>query len=171
MGLPHIPGSPISVHFQPQLSAHRGILLSGKPEMGTAVHAASFIRLRKIVLEDELLARPDALRLILAHELLHFLWPRLSNALRAEYSQMLRHEIECRARGELGESSEVRKNAFLAAGRCWREYICESFCDSGAWIYCNIEAQPEIRLAKRWQKIRLHWFRERFARYWNMRYL
>jgi hypothetical protein len=169
MGLPAMQGSPITISFQPELTEYRGKLLSAHPELGTAVHAASFIRERRVVLERELLTNPALLRLILVHEFFHFIWPCLSNELRESYSGLLETELGSGARGEIGESSSVRKDAFAAGGRCWKEYVCESFCDTGAWLYSGIERHRTFRLAIRWQKARRNWFRGAFERYWNMR--
>lgn len=174
MGLPKIPGSPIFVSARPQLTAHRGKLLSGRPESGTAVHAASFIRERRIVVERELLGSPDQFRLILVHELFHFVWPRLSNHVRAEYGELLKQELRSGARGELGESSEVRKTALASGLKCWKEYVCESFCDTAAWRYAGIQDNPKnshFRLAQRWKERRMRWFTRQFEGYWETRYL
>ena len=117
-GLPALTGSPLYIRCLPQLTAHRGKLLSGDAQSGTPVHAASFIRRREIVLETELLKKPD-LPLILVHEIFHFVWARLGNRKRAEYSALLAEERQRNARGELGESAEVRKQ--LAPGS--RDYV------------------------------------------------
>ncbi len=81
--LPHLRGEPIWLSVKPQLTAHRGKLLSKTPGKGVAVHAASFIRLRRIVVAEELLSTSDIFRLIVAHELFHFAWVRLGNPLAA----------------------------------------------------------------------------------------
>lgn len=105
------------------------------------------------------------------HELFHFIWPRLSNSLRHDYQCLLRGELEAGAKGELGESAAVRKTAFLARSNCWKEYACESFCDTAGWLYARVPRFEEFRLARRWKAERLHWFRERFERYWGVRCL
>jgi hypothetical protein len=133
------------------------------------VHAASFIRERRVVLEEELLANPVLLRLILVHEFFHFIWPRLSNSLRESYTQLLETELSLGARAEIGESSSVRKDALAAGGRCWKEYVCESFCDTAAWLYSGVPRHRTFRLAARWQKPRMDWFRGAFERYWGVR--
>src|SRR4051795_5901008 len=92
MGLPVLPSSPIFVDILPQLTASRGKLLSGQP-IGTAVHAASFIRDRSITLESAILSRPNTAKLIFVHEVFHFAWARLSNGRRQEFSDLLANEM------------------------------------------------------------------------------
>jgi hypothetical protein len=157
------------VFTKPQLTTYRGQLLSGRPDRGTAVYAASFIRERKVVLEEELLSDPVLLRLILVHEFFHFIWPCLSNSLRSSYARLLESEIKSGARGEIGESSSVRKDALAGGANCWREYVSESFCDTAARLYSGLSSHPTFRLAKRWQRVRSNWFLEEFEGYWNMR--
>lgn len=142
----------------PQLTAHRGKLLSRKPAVGTAVHAASFIREREIVLETALFRRPAKLRLIAAHEVFHFVWARLGNPTRQSYAALLKSELDRHARGETGESAAVRK---LRHATQWRDYVCESFCDTAALIH--IGRTPDCTLAARWLKRRKIWFNEVFA--------
>ena len=162
MELPELRGSPIRVYTLPKLTAHRGKLLSCHGH-GIPVYAASFIRAREIVFETELLAEPRLLQLIAVHELFHFVWTRLSNSARHEFADLLRFELDSRARGELGESAVVKKS-LLAAGPCsgesclWRDYVCESFCDTAAWLYSGIELNPFFSLANRWKRKRAAWF-------------
>jgi hypothetical protein len=134
------------------LKAHRGKLLSGCDQPGTPVHAASFIRRREIVLETQLLARPRQLKLILIHEIFHFVWPRLGNKGRAEFTALITAELAAGARGELGESAAAAKTHSL------KHYVCESFCDTAAWLYSGVSNSPEFTLAARWQKKRRIWF-------------
>jgi hypothetical protein len=150
----------------PQLTAYRGKLLSRSGSRGIPVHAASFIRRREIVLETELLRTQRKLRLITVHEIFHFVWARLGNRDRAEYDALLRTEIVRRARGELGESSD-RQKAFLLTGppaaASWKFYVCESFCDSAAWLYAGVKQHGEFTLAARWRNLRQLWFELKFA--------
>jgi hypothetical protein len=139
------------------LTAHRGNLLSAVPERGTPVHAASFIRRREIILEYELLGKPN-LPLILVHEIFHFVWARLSNASRASFTALLTEELRSNARGELGESSAVRKEV----DRYGRDYVCESFCDTAAWLYAPRRMRWKPTLAKRWRTGRRVWFEAAF---------
>ncbi len=165
VGLPDLFGSPICLRMQAELRAYRGKLLSGA-ERGTAVHAASFIRRREIVLESALAARPGHLRFILAHEIFHFVWPRLGNGLRAEFRALLAQELDSGARGELGESAEVQKLQLARndSETTWREYVCESFCDSAAALCSGVDGGADRRLAARWRDRRKKWFDEVFGR-------
>jgi hypothetical protein len=161
-------GSDLSVSINPQLTAYRGKLLSGFPDLGTAIHAAAFIRQRRIVLESTLLRRPDMLRLILIHEVFHFVWVRLDNASRRQFAALLKKEIKAGARGELGESAAVRKAALRFQGdlhprsKGWSEYVCESFCDTAAWFYSGSTDAAEFKLARKWTTLRRKWFLSKF---------
>jgi hypothetical protein len=167
--LPQLSGSPIRIRFESELTAHRGKLLSQQPSRGTAVHAASFIRKRELVIDSELVKRPRILRFIIIHELFHFVWMRLGNKSRAEFTQLLADEYMYRARGELGDSAAVKK-ALLAPSdsltntRRWRDYVCESFCDTAAWRYSGVKQKGASGLAPRWRKRRELWFNSKFAR-------
>ncbi len=125
-----------------------------------AVHAAAFPRKRRLVLERSLRADPSELRRIAVHEIFHFVWVRLSNAQRAEWNSLLAAQT---TPGELGWSSEWRKNALLSKGfvqngRAWREYICESFCDTGAWLYAGLRRHEEFTLGSAERGARKGWF-------------
>lgn len=109
---------------------------------------------------------------ILIHEVFHFVWVRLSNRTRREWESLLRAEIASGAAGELGWSAEWRKNAlppsrasprtpYLRTGR-WRRYVCESFCDTAAWLYAGIRSHDEFTLQSRARNRRRGWFRLHF---------
>lgn len=151
-------GNPISFEARPQLTVQRGQLLS-EAERGVPVHAAAFIRQRTIVLETDLFSQHEQLRLILAHELFHFVWVRLSNGQRHEFAALLMDEIRRGARGEVGESAAVRKGLFQKKGspRLRRDYVCESFCDSGAAFFSGVVTNEGFTLAERWAKRRYAW--------------
>ncbi len=149
---PGLLSSPVSISFRPHLKAHRGKLLSGLRQKGTPVHAASFIRRREIVLETQLLKRPNKLKLIFVHELFHFVWSHLGNRRRSEFTALIQAELAARARGELGESAQEAKNGDF------KYYVCESFCDTAAWIYAGVTNCKEFRLARRWHAKRRSWF-------------
>ncbi|HEX4165038.1 MAG TPA: hypothetical protein VHZ55_06135 [Bryobacteraceae bacterium] len=167
--LPVLQGEAIRVDLKPQLTAYRGKLLSGRPGIGSAVHAATFIRSRRIVLEKELLASFDGFRSIIIHELFHFVWVRLGNPARQSFSRLLVEEWLARARGELGESAAVRKSILMRkpnrelGNRPWREYVCESFCDTAAWFYLPELTDPYRNLAIRWRERRKRWFSANLA--------
>jgi hypothetical protein len=150
--LPVLTGQRISISAQQRLTAHRGKLLSCS-QHGTPVHAASFIRKRRIVLESELLRQPRKLRLILVHEIFHFVWARLGNATRQSFGSILERERQSGARGELGESAAAKK----ALGS-WKDYVCESFCDTAAWMYAGVNRHSDFTLAARWRNQRRAWF-------------
>jgi len=171
--LPAFDGERITLGFRRRLRASRGRLDSG--DSGSqAVWAASFIRLRRMVLDRELLDHECALRGILIHELFHFVWVRAGNPARRNFGALLEAESRARARGELGETSETHKETWLAgwasnrrrgqppvsarraASRAWRDYVCESFCDTGAWLLCPTAPWP-VSLSERWRRKRRLW--------------
>src|SRR5580692_6408755 len=128
---PQVRGSPIEITFLPDLKARRGKLESGESGRGKEVHAGSFLRQRRIVLDSALRRRPRELRRVLTHELFHFVWLRLGNPRRREWEALLRSEIERDVQGELGWSAELIKAALTRSDRVkrsrrWREYVCES---------------------------------------------
>ncbi len=125
------------------------------------VHAGAFLRERRIALNC---LRAEFPR-IFVHEVAHFIWLRLGNPARRSYEEVVRAEMAGRARGELGWSAEWRKNALRAediAGRTrgWREYCCESFCDTAAWMYGGMERHAEFTLSARWRGGRQSWYAE-----------
>jgi hypothetical protein len=146
--MPPLAGNPVRVHVVRGLEDRRG-----------AVHAGSFLRERRIALDCTHAEFPR----IFVHEVAHFIWLRLGNASRFHYEDLVRSEIAVRARGELGWSAEWRKNALGTgdvAGRTrrWREYCCESFCDTAAWIYSGVARHEEFTLGVRWRRGRRAWF-------------
>jgi hypothetical protein len=48
-------------------------------------------------------------------------------------------------------------------GRAWRDYVCESFCDTAAWLYSGVRRHPEFTLAPRFRERRAAWFEAAFA--------
>ena len=126
------------------------------------------MRKRRIVLDQELERQPRELARILTHELFHFVWVRLSNRSRHSYEALVRTEWLRRTRGELGWSAESRKRVlsrkapFANLGKRWREYLCESFCDTAAWLFSGLRRHPEFTLAERYRKKRAAWFQETF---------
>jgi len=146
-------GDPIRVDHQPGLSDRHG-----------PVHAGTFVRERRIAFNCPRREFPR----ILVHELFHFAWVRLGNSRRYSYENLLRAEIASGARGELGWSAEWRKAGLSPADprtrtRRWREYCCESFCDSAAWLYSGIHAHDEFTLPRRLQHLRQDWFARTLA--------
>ena len=161
---PLVSGPPIEVRFAPSLRAHRGRLLSGRSERGKDVHAGSFLRKRRIVLDSALKRKPRELTRILAHELFHFAWLRLGNPKRRAYEAVLRREIQTLIPGELGWSAEhlkaaLRRSDRTLATRRWRDYVCESFCDTGAWMLSGGGHHNEFTLPAAARRGRRAWFR------------
>jgi hypothetical protein len=154
----------VRVRFLPALTADRRHLYSNRA-YGQPVFAGSFIRKREIILDRELERQPRELARILVHELFHFAWVRLGNPARRSYEAIVRREWKQRARGELGWSAELRKNALSQSLRphpLWRDYLCESFCDTAAWLYSGVRRHPEYTLAARHRDRRAEWFRAVF---------
>lgn len=104
------------------------------------------------------------LRLIVVHEIFHFVWTRLGNRARKNFADLLLLEFARGARGELGESAGVKKsllelqNEWSCNSRLWREYVCESFCDTAAWLYAGVKRHQSFTLANRWSSRRQNWF-------------
>lgn len=169
--LPPLQGRGIRIRFLPALTVGSGKLYS-KRSCGQPVYAGSHIRKREIILDSELRRRPNELARILTHELFHFAWVRLGNPARQSYARLLGREFRNHARGELGWSAESRKSALShsalpSGGRSesipWREYICESFCDTAAWLYSGVRRHNEFTLGARYKKERAGWFVETFG--------
>jgi hypothetical protein len=166
--LPALQGRAIRVRFLPDLRAGSRKVYSQRPH-GQPVYAASFIRKRKMVLDQELQLRRNELARIVVHELFHFVWARLGNPARSSFLALLKKEWRERARGELGWSAELRKAGLRKPARSgaragqWRDYACESFCDTAAWLYSGVRRHPEFKLAARHRKRRAEWFRTAFS--------
>lgn len=127
------------------------------------VHAGGFLRLREVVVDEALQRNGSELARILTHEIFHFVWLRLGNGRRQEWEQVLRNEWARRAAGELGWSAEWRKRRLSALdgaqrSRRWRDYACESFCDTAAWVYAGDGGHPEFTLKPRFRADRRAWF-------------
>lgn len=151
-------GRPIRISARPDLRCSGGQIVEGR---GTPVHAATFIRRRHIVLDACLLDHTPELRRILIHELFHFVWARLANSIRRSFEQVL--SLQLTVPGELGWSSEYRKQELRGRDvrfrtRKWREYCCEAFCDTAAYLYARSKRHDEFTLAERHRRKRLAWF-------------
>lgn len=135
--------------------------VAGLRDRHGAIHAGAFLREHRIAFECTLAEFPR----IFVHELFHFAWLHAGNPVRRSFEGLLRREHAAGVRGELGWSSEWRKRA-LAAGdirrrtRRWREYCCESFCDTAAWLYSGSARHPEFTLSRHFQDFRQAWFEE-----------
>ena len=125
------------------------------------VHAGAFLREGRIAFNCTRAEFPR----IFIHEIFHFAWARAGNPARWSYEALLRGEIAGGARGELGWSAEwrklaLRRNDIDSRTRVWREYCCESFCDTAAWIYAGSGDHREFTLAVRFRDRRRRWFLE-----------
>jgi len=151
-------GAPIRISKRHNLCVLRGQIVAGR---GTHVHAATFIRERTIVLDADLFRSNAELQRILIHELFHFVWVRLSNSLRRSFEELLR--AQQKVAGELGWSAEYRKHDLglrdvRQRSRRWREYCCEAFCDTAAYLYARSKQHDEFTLPRRQRKKRIAWF-------------
>ena len=146
--LPPLTGAPIHIGRAPGLRSRYG-----------ASHAGTLLRDRRILFD----CAPAEFPRIFVHEVFHFVWLRAGNAARNSFGQLLASEIESGVNGDLGWSAELRKGKLTAADRRkrtrrWREYCCESFCDTAAWLYSGVERHDEFTLATRCRKTRRQWF-------------
>jgi hypothetical protein len=151
--LPPLAGSPVRIGRAPGLRGRYG-----------ASHAGTMLRERRILFD----CAPAEFPRIFVHEVFHFIWLRAGNAARISFERLLAGEIDGAVSGELGWSAELRKGKLTAADRRdrtrrWREYCCESFCDTAAWLYSGVERHDEFTLAKRCRKIRRLWFARTLA--------
>jgi hypothetical protein len=151
--LPALSGDPIRVEIRRSLGAHL---------------AATSIPGRLILLDREVLAHAGEFERILVHEVFHFAWVRLGNPLRREWERVLEGEFELHAGGELGWSAEWRKKKLSASvirkrTLAWRRYICESFCDSAAFMFAGLKDHDEFTLAVRFRRRRAQWFARNFG--------
>ena len=146
--LPPAAGAPILIERVAEL----------RDQHGTA-HAGSFLRERRITVA----CTRDEFPRVFAHEWFHFVWLRAGNPLRRDFERLLAAERQAGARGELGWSAEWRKRLLTQQdvrerSRRWREYCCESFCDTAAWMYAGLEGHAEFTLAARFRRRRQAWF-------------
>jgi hypothetical protein len=132
---------------------------------GNEAYAETDVRRRVIVLDPGLKKNVREHRRILLHEYFHFVWVRLGNPQRWVWEAHLEREWNAGVRGEAGWSAELRKKALSHSdvrrrSRRWREYCCESFCDTAASIYGRVDT--EVTLAKSRRRARAAWFQARF---------
>ena len=151
--LPPAAGAPVWIVRVPELCDRRG-----------AVHAGSFLRQRRMVIACTRAEFPR----VFMHEWFHFVWRRAGNPLRRDFEALLAAERRAGARGELGWSAEWRKRALTAQevrgrSRRWREYCCESLCDTAAWLYAGAASHAEFTLATRFRRRRQAWFAQNIA--------
>jgi hypothetical protein len=152
----NLTGRPIEVRYRDNLS----------DTAGNPAHAATFIRQRLIVLDRELRRNASEHQRILIHELFHFVWVRSGNQKRRAWEALLRSEWQANARGEAGWSAEWRKRELTPAdiehrSRKWRDYCCESFCDTAACLETG--SSTEVTLAPGRLAARRLWFAEQLG--------
>ena len=146
--LPPVSGPPIRVQRVRGLRDRRGV-----------VHAGSFLRERRMLFDCTRAEFPR----VFVHELFHFVWLRAGNPLRLAWEGRMRAEHRARTGGDLGWSAEWRKRELTprdvaARSRRWREYCCESFCDTAAWLYSGVRRHGEFRLTAHFRARRRQWF-------------
>ena len=162
--MPELRGMPVRVEYRPKLTAWRGQLLS-KSHKGDVVYAGCFIRKRRIVLDAGMLRTPKVLERIFVHEVFHFVWSKLNHATRHSWDTLIRSEMERGVRGEFAWSAESAKHRVTAqdiAGRTrrWKDYLCESFCDTAAYCFGNTRPHSEMTLAPVVRRSRRMWVAE-----------
>jgi hypothetical protein len=146
--LPPLSGPAVDVHSAHGLRDRRG-----------PVHAGCFLRQRRIVLDCTRAEFPR----IFVHEVFHFVWMKTGNPTRRAFERLVAAEWRAHIPGELGWSAEWRKMELTAAdvrsrSLRWREYCCESFCDTAAWLYSGLARHPEFTLGARTARLRRIWF-------------
>ncbi len=150
-------GAPVKISYRADL----------RDTAGNPAYAATSIRKREMALDPTLKRHPKQHRRILLHEYFHFAWVRLGNPLRAAWEAFLKAEWQAGARGEAGWSAEWRKRKLTARdidlrSRFWREYCCESFCDTAALVFGADCDQSEVTLAPGRCRARAAWFAGKF---------
>ena len=151
--LPALTGRPIRVEIRASLGPHL---------------AATAIPRRRILLDGAVLLERGEFERILVHEIFHFAWVRLGNPARRSWQRLLEEELAGKAQGELGWSAEWRKAKLTPArirdgSPLWRHYLCESFCDTAAWLYAARRRHGEFTLGQRWRRRRWAWFRREIS--------
>lgn len=150
-------GPPVKVRYRANL----------RDTAGNPAHAATFIRKREIILDPDLKKESGQQERILLHEYFHFVWARLGNPSRVAWESVLKTEWCARVRGEAGWSAEWRKKALSGSdvamrSRHWREYCCESFCDTAAFLFAIGRDDSEVTLAPKHRRARAAWFAANF---------
>jgi hypothetical protein len=162
--IPELRGSAIEVAYLPKLTAWRGQLLS-KSHKGDAVYAGCFIRKRRMVLDQSMLRTPRVLERIFVHEVFHFVWSKLDRETRASFEKLVRREMRLGATGELGWSAESMKLRLAPSDRRertrrWKDYVCESFCDTAGWFFGTAKRYAEMTLDPVARAARREWVRQ-----------
>ena len=152
MQYPELQGQAVEVRFVAAPRDRRG-----------PVHGGSFLRERRMTIDAALKIDAAGFARVITHEIFHFAWVRLGNPVRRSWEDLLEREAASGEAGELGWSAEWRKTRLLARDRAlrtrrWREYCCESFCDTAAWLFAGVRRHPEFTLGARGRRRRRQWF-------------
>ena len=150
----------MKIDFRPNLHARSGKLFAGRRARGEAVNAGAFLSRRRVTLDSSLLDDAPELMRIMAHEMFHFVWRRLDNKTRFEWEKLLASE---RTVLDLGWSAESRRRVMTRADikqrtKRWREYCCEAFSDTAAWIFSPRLPHDEFSLPAAARRQRRLWF-------------
>lgn len=156
----------MKIDFRPNLRARRGKLETGPRATGVPVHAGAFLRQRRITLDTELLDDAPELMRILTHEVFHFVWRRLDNASRRDWERLLAAEKSVK---DLGWSAQSRREKLTPADArrrtpAWRQYCCEAFADTAAWLFSAGGPHEEFALPAEHRRRRRRWFLELIER-------
>lgn len=112
-----------------------------------------------------MLKTPRVLERIFVHEVFHFVWSRLGRKLRDSYERLVLAEFRRDVGGELGWSAESLKLKLThidrhARNRRWKDYLCESFCDTAGWMFGTANRYSEMTLDRESRDHRRRWMRE-----------
>jgi len=108
---------------------------------------------------------PRVLERIFVHEVFHFVWSRLPKKLRESYGGLITQEFQREVKGELGWSAESMKldlalEDMADGSRRWKDYLCESFCDTAGWMYGSASRYTEMTLDRGSRDLRREWVAE-----------
>jgi hypothetical protein len=146
------------IRFYPSLRVAGGKIVR---RGGMEVYAAAMVKKRELFLDSSLLDHAPELIRIFAHEVFHFVWGRIGNETRRSWEALIRAERRRRMTGELGWSAQLYKNKLaIDSGRVWRDYLCESFCDTAGWYFSGVQTHDEFTLPVTARRKRARWFAE-----------
>ena len=99
-----------------------------------------------------MLRTPRVLERIFVHEVFHFVWSKLGNRLRASYQELVLDELGCDARRtrlvRRSMKLQLAKSDLEGRTRRWKDYLCESFCDTAGWLYGSARQYSEMTLGR-----------------------
>ena len=81
---------------------------------------------------------------------------------------VIRKEFDHDVLGELGWSAESMKLQLTKSDRKkrtrrWKDYLCESFCDTAGWLFGSARQYSEMTLGREERDARRRWFRENLS--------